>query len=92
MNRKRIVKIVKKLVCGLILVVYLTTSGIVLWSKIVRASTANNSKYTITNKYAMTEDEVNLLATKSVFYVIFTASEDKKLAYSSLNMERSKKF
>jgi len=88
MNGKRIVKIVKKLACGLILVVYLTTGGIVLWSKIVRASTVNNSKYTITNKYEMSEDEVNLLATKSLFYVINTASEDKRLAYSSLNLAR----
>lgn len=91
MNRKRIVKIAKKLVCGLILVVYLTTGGIILWSKIVRASTVNNSRYTITDKCGMTEDEVNLLATKSLFYVVFKASEDKRLAYSLIN-PRSKKF
>ncbi|MGK0466476.1 hypothetical protein [Clostridium sp.] len=91
MNRKRIVEIVKKLVCGLILVVYLTTGGIVLWSKIVSTSTVNNSRYTITDKYGMTEDEVNLLVTKGLFYVVFKASEHKRLEYSSLN-PRSKKF
>lgn len=91
MNKKRIVKIVKKLVCGLILVVYLTAGGIALWSKIVGSSTVNNFRYTITSKYEMTEDEVNLFATKSLFYVIITASEDNRLAYSSLNMARSKR-
>ena len=70
---------------GLILVVYLTTGGIVLWSKIVRASSVNNSKYIITNKYEMTEDEVNLLATKSLFYVTL-ASEDKRFVRDKANV------
>ncbi|MGV8979909.1 hypothetical protein [Clostridium sp.] len=91
MSRKKFVKIVKKLICGFILVIYLTTGGIVLWSKIVRAFSGNNSKYTITNKYGLSQDEVNLLATKSFFYVIFTESEDKKLEYSSLNQVMSNK-
>lgn len=60
MYRKRVVKIVKKLVCGFILVVYLTSGGILLWSKIVRSTSINYSKYTITNKYEMSVDEANL--------------------------------
>lgn len=58
--RKRVVKIVKELVWGFILVVYLTSGGILLWSKIVRSTSINYSKYTITNKYEMSVDEANL--------------------------------
>lgn len=79
MTKKRFVKIVKKLIFGFILVIYLTTGGIVLWSKIVRATSVINSKYTITNKYKMSEDELNLCVTKSLYYVTFRAMKDKKL-------------
>ncbi|MCB2292917.1 hypothetical protein LGK95_05200 [Clostridium algoriphilum] len=78
MPRKKFIKIVKKLICGLILVVYLTSSGIALYSKIVRASGEYNTKYTITNNYGMMEEEVNLLATKRLCYVIFSAKKDKE--------------
>lgn len=86
MNKKRIVKIVKKLICGFILVIYLTTGGIVLWSKIARATSVTNSKYTITNKYEMSEDELNLCATKSLYYVTSRTLEDKKLLMLKLNL------
>ncbi|MBU3101933.1 MULTISPECIES: hypothetical protein [Clostridium] len=79
MNKQKFVKIVKKLICGFILVIYLTTGGIVLWSKIVRATSVINSKYAITNMYEMSEGELNLFVTKDLYYVTSRAVEDKRL-------------
>jgi hypothetical protein len=46
--------------------------------KDMSAFSLNNSKYTITNKYDMTEDEVNLIATKSLVHITSRALDDEK--------------
>ena len=77
MSRKKIAKIIKKLIRSLILVTYLTSSGIALYSKILRASGIDYSKYTIVTNYG-SDEEANLLASKNLCYVIFTAKINKE--------------
>ena len=45
----------------------------------------NNFKYTVENKYEMTENEVNLLVTKNLYYVTLE-SEKKKFVRDKANV------
>ena len=85
MSRNKFVKIVKKVCFGLIVVIYLTTEGSFLWSKIVSGCNVNNFKYTVENKYEMAENEVNLLVTKNLYFVTLE-SEKKKFVRDKANV------
>jgi len=69
MSRKKFVKIVVKLISGFIVVIYLTTSGIVLGYNKLSAYIQNNAKYTITNKYTH-NDELKLKVGLNTFQIL----------------------